>query len=407
MGQEQDKVRRVKSAILSAANNSSLQDIIDSDAAAFRGVRMLYSTESSGAELQVQDSARHLLAGIFSKRKLLAYSDSISEEMKLGVSKVYYKRRILFDTNLLTDLPRYFLGEELSTRDKVAEILSIIETEYSGGFDYVFSVLENLREFVKGNNPYPVRKVAAAIYLDHLVRGEVGLEEDKSKLLDPYFLQAESLWASFRSSQDAWNMVDRRDSIYFVMLETFYFLWSRGGLTMENTLNYLVDRCLNVLGVLPLKELYFAWKAIIGSSTGYYTPVFDEPDLKRPTKGSIRRIGALSWDLYVFRFIEMILTEEKGNGFYVPTFTTLDKGLLATIYSCPAKAMISFGDMRFVETIFEDELLFQQCLVASLSMRQKKILTEVDRGVGGDKKLRYYTSLSIADTEKKIMKLVS
>lgn len=407
MSQEQDKVRRVKRAILSATDSSSLQDIVESDAAAFRGIRMLYSTESSGAELQVKDSAKHILVGIFSKRKLLAYSDSIGEEMKSGVATIYYKRRVLFDTNLLTDLPRYFLEEDLSTRDKVAEILSIIESEYGGGFDYVFPVLENLRESVKENNPYPVRKVAAAIYLDHLVRGEARLEGDKSRILDPYFLKAESLWATFRSSQDAWNMLDRRDSIYFVMLETFYVLWSRGGLTIESALNYLVDRCLDVLGVLPLKELYFAWKAIIGVGTGHYTPVFDEADLKRPTKESVRRIGALSWDLYVFRFVEMLLTEEKGNNFYVPTFTTLDKGLLATISSCPVKAMISFGDMRFVETIFEDELLFQQCLDASLSMRQKQVLMEAGRSVRGNKKLRYYTSLSIADAEKKIVKLVS
>lgn len=368
---------------------------------------MLYSTEGSGAELQVKDSAKHILVGVFSGSKLLAYSDPIGEEMKSGVATIYYKRRVLFDTNLLTDLPRYFLDEDLSTRDRVAEVLSIIQTEYGGGFDYVFPVLENLREFIKENNPYPVRKVAAAIYFDHLIRGEARLEGDKARMLDPYLLKSESVWASFRSSQYAWDMLDRRDTIYFVMLETFYLLWSRGCLTIEDALNHLVDRCLDVLGILPLKELYFAWKAIIGIGIGNYTPVFDEPDLKRPTKGSIRRISALSWDLYVFRFVEALLTEEKGNSFYVPSFTTLDKGLLATIYSCPVKAMVSFEDMRFVETIFEDELLFQQCLDASLSVRQKQVLTEAGRSVLGNKKLRYYTSLSIADAEKKIIKLLS
>lgn len=404
--QNKEKVRRAKHAVLSAEESFSLQDIIGLDPVAFQGVRMLYSTSSSGTELQVKESDRHVLSGIFSKNNIFAYSDAIFNEMQYGTSAICYKRRVLLDTNFLSDLPRYFLGEELNTRDKVEDVLTIIKDEYCGGFDYGFSMLENLREFARDNNPHPVNKVAAAIYFDHLVRGEAKAWGSRIDVFEPYIAKAEAVWMNFRSSSDAWDMVDRRDLIYAVMLKTFHMCWSQNGLTIERALNSLVDYCLAVLGVVPLKELYFAWKAIVGFSVGYYTPVFDEADLKTPKKGSIGRIGALAWDLYMFRFSEMLLSEEKGNSFYIPSITTLDKGLLDTISACPVKAMISFDDFRFIETIFEDELLFQQCLESSLSISQYNMMMDGSRSLQGSRKPKHYMLASIAEIERYIKALI-
>lgn len=161
------------------------------------------------------------------------------------------------------------------------------------------------------------------------------------------------------------------------------------------------------LGVLPLKEIYFAWKVVIGFSIGFFTPVFDEGSLKSPKDDSVKRIGALAWDLFIFRFTETLLTEETGNNFYIPSVTTLDKGLLDTISSCPVKAMISFPELKYVETIFEDELQFQLCLDSSMSAKQKERILDISRGIKGAKKSRQYMSISISELEKSIKKLTS
>ena len=406
MNHERDKVARVKEAILCADKNSSLKEIVDIDPLAFKGIRMLYSTNASGAILQVEGKARDVFTGIFSKDRLLAYSDSIRAEMESGNSTICYIQRALFDTNLISGLPKFFTGEELSTRSHISDILSVITTEYGGGFDYSFTMLENLRQFTSCNNPHPVHKVAAAIYFDHLIRGKIESHSDEDNIFEPYFEQSETKWSNFRVDKHMWRQVDRRDVIYAILLKTYHMCWTINQITIESALHDLIDYCLSELGIVPLKELYFCWKVIAGFSVGYFAPVFDEKPLKSPKKKSVDRISALAWDLFIFRFVETLLTEEKGNKFYIPIITTLDKGLLDTIAECPVRAMISFPEIGYVETIFEDELLFQQCLHTAMSVKQKEKILASDRSIKGEKKLRHYVSLSIYDLEKKINGLV-
>lgn len=187
---------------------------------------MLYSTNASGAQLQTEDTLTHLFSGIFSKKGLLAYSDSIKSEMDAGTSIICYKQRALFDTNLLSDLPRYFKGEVITTRQKIEEILEAIEKNYTGGFDYSFAMLENLRQFVQDNNPHPVNKVSAAIYFDQRMHGAAGSSISVEDIFSQYYEQAESAWKNFRSSEHIWRIIDRRDLVYAVMLKTYHLLWT-------------------------------------------------------------------------------------------------------------------------------------------------------------------------------------
>lgn len=405
MNDSKDKILRVKTAILTADDSYSLKDIVDSEEHAFSGIRMLFSTEAAGTQLQVPESHSHIMRGIFSRSRLLAYSDSIRREMEVGTSVICFKRRALLDTNLLSDMPKYFYGSDFSTKEKVKETLDAIENVYSGGFDYCFPMLENLRQFTYDNNPHPVAKVSAAIYFDHKLRNSLKSQTKESEVFEPYFEQAENVWLNFRASKEMWSMIDRRDLIYAVLLKTYHLCWSKNIITIESALHELVEFCLDKFGVFPLKELYFSWKIVVGFSVGYFTPVFDESSLKSPKKDSISRIGALAWDLFIFRFSETLLTEEKGNAFYVPSVTTLDQGLLDTVSSCPVKAMISFPAIGYVETVFEDELLFQQCLNSSISYKQKLVIEESNRPIKGNKKLRHYTTLAIQDLEKLIKSL--
>lgn len=405
MNTEKDKISRVKKAILTADQNYSLKDVIDVDEPAFSGIRMLHSTDFSGAQLQADDSLKHIISGIFSKDRLLAYSDSIRNEMESGTSVIFFKHRVLLDTNLLSDLPKYLKGIDITTAEKVEDVLTVIERVYGGGFDYSFAMLENLRQFICDNNPHPVNKVSAAIYFDHKLRGWINKSNIEGDIFEPYIGQAESVWMSFRSSEVIWGLLDRRDLIYAVMLKTFHICWTSTNITIERALHNLVGYCLDELGVLPLKEIYFAWKVVIGFSVGFFTPVFDEPPLKSPKSDSVKRIGALAWDLFIFRFTETLLTEETGNNFYIPIITSLDKGLLDTISSCPVKAMISFPELKYVETIFEDELQFQQCLDSSMSAKQKYRILDAGRDLKGAQRSRQYMSISISNLEKSIKKL--
>ncbi|WP_212751480.1 hypothetical protein [Pseudoalteromonas sp. S2721] len=68
MDQNKNKITQVKEAILTAPENSSLKDIVDSDKKAFNGIRMLYSTNAAGAQLQIDESLEHLFTGVFSKK---------------------------------------------------------------------------------------------------------------------------------------------------------------------------------------------------------------------------------------------------------------------------------------------------------------------------------------------------
>jgi len=404
MKSTKEKISRVKNAILTADKNSSLKNIVNSDSLAFSGIRMLYSTEASGAQMQVDDSFRHVVTGIFSQRRLLAYSDSIRREMESGTSMICFKQRALMDTNLLSELPGYFNGEETKNKEKIDDILNAINTVFSGGFDFSFAMLENLRQFTLDNNPHPVNKIAAAKYFDQRLLGHAKVFS--SKTLAQYFEQAEEVWLNYRADKNMWRLVDNRDLIYAVMLKTYYLCWTHKTISLEHALSMLVQYCLDRFGVLPLKELYFSWKVIIGFSVGYFTPVFDESSLKSPKKDSIKRISALAWDLFIFRFSETLLTEEKGNCFYIPSITTLDKGLLDTISSCPVKAMVAFPEHEFIETIFEDQLSFHQCFDNCLTAQQKSVISDQTRNIKGNKTLRHHVSVSIYELEKAINKLV-
>ena len=401
-----EKIHLVKSAILLAGEDSSLQDVIDSEKNAFDGIRMLYSTDAAGAELQVDDSHQDIFSGLFSKSKILAYSREIAAEMQTRESKIVYKRRALFDTNLLSEMPKFLKGEDFKTKEKVERILDVVINEYCGGFDYSFPMFENLLAYTSVNNPYPINKVAAALYFDDKCRGKTIQNVQSDDILEPYIQESESRWKAMRANKHAWDTIDRRDLAYAVMLKTYYLCWTSSRITIEDGLRQLVDFCLDELGVLPLKELYFAWKVIIGFSINYFTPVFDEKPLKSPKKNSVNRIGALAWDLFIFRYTEFLLTEEKGTSFYVPTVTTLDQGLLATINSCKVKAMISFPEKKFVETIFDDELHFQQCLNAAMTKKQQSTLSDPNRSLNGNKKSRHSVSLSIFKLERLIEQLL-
>ena len=162
-----------------------------------------------------------------------------------------------------------------------------------------------------------------------------------------------------------WHQVRRRDMVYTVMLLAFMEAWN--GSQVADALRRMIKFCLDFLGTVPLKELYFGWKLLRGVHQPEFSlGIFSEPSLKRPKSDSLARISAVAWDLFIFRWCETQMTEKpqfdlqlNAFNFYVPAVTTLDEGLLSAIRSCPLMALLVHDEGQVVESLFSDEFEFQ------------------------------------------------
>ncbi|WP_138487452.1 hypothetical protein [Stutzerimonas nosocomialis] len=369
MPHEIGKMRRAKAAIVGRTADQSLASVISSDRGAFSGIRMLWSSETAGVPMQAlgrSENPNVPLGSLFSGNGIQAFSDDIEQQMKQSNAVLEFAYFTLLDTNFLSELPRFFRGERNDHTEKVGDTLQFIDTQPGRGIDWTFASLENLREVVKSNNPWPYQKVAAAKLFDSMKDFQQVRSGRMVVAIEDHIPAAEKMWETFITSPHMWAAVKRRDVMYCVILRAILDCWS--GFSVDVGVSRLVDFCLDRFGFMPLKELYFGWKALSGlTKAGPTLPIFDEPALQSPNGDSINRISALAWDLFMFRWCETLMTEMKGNRFVIPAITTLDAGLLAAIQSCPLKAILIHDEAGLVEAIFEDERDFGECLQRAMS----------------------------------------
>lgn len=357
-------MRRAKTALLVDSGSLSLKELINRDRAAFSGMRVLYASEVAGVPIQEKLSNDGNVQSIFTGKGLLAFSDEIEEAMRGGQAMVHIGVRPLIDTNLFSDLPKLLTGKEFDTRMRVKAILDYLATTFGPGLlDWSFASLENMREAVKPDNVWPVYKSAAArYYLDH------GYSKLTTDDFASYIPTAKDQWNTWLKSDLMWHQVRRRDIVYAVMLFAFLEAWN--GAHTVSALRRTMSFCLDRLGLLPLKELYFAWKLLRGiHQPEFALKLYDEAELRRPMATSLNRIGAVAWDLFLFRWCETQMTQalspEEIPGkfeFFVPAVTTLDNGLLAAIRDCPLRALLIHDEGQVVDSLFADELGFHSDL---------------------------------------------
>lgn len=356
-----------------------------SDKEAFSGMRILYASEYAGANLEL--SSPNTVQNIFCEKQILAYSDDIFNQMKQGKrAQLMFVQRVILDTNLISDLPKFFTGHQLTTRCDIDKTLKFIANELNGSFDFTFPILENIREQLKDNNPWPTLKVAAALYYKYSYNSSCSYYENQQSnaLFNNQLEGSKNIWNEFLNNTETWKFIKRRDLLHVVMLKTYLTCWQSSNYTIESALNKVASFIIEEFDVFPSKELYFSWKCIIGFTVQFYTSVFNEPKLKTPKAKSVNRIKALSWDLFIFRFCETYMSELDGNMFNIPYVTSLDKGLIETIASCPLKALIMNKAEGYVETIFADELQFQHTLNMALTSANKKLLSDPNREIKRD-----------------------
>jgi hypothetical protein len=391
-----DKIRRVKAAILASDASESFLDIVARDRQAFSGLRVLYASDVSGLPVQEQLERTGYVSSVLCGRGVLAFSDDIEAQMRRGAANVIFGVRALFDTNLLSNLPEFLMGEPFNSREQTEASLQFVDEQFDHHIDWTFASLENLREVTKPNNPWPFLKVAAAYHFS-----EHGCVPVNKKELSAYIPKAEEQWRSWLASDICWRQIVRRDVCYAVTLFAVQQCWE--GRAVEVAMSNLVEFCLTSLGIMPLKELYFGWKAIQGvHSPNGHLAVFSEKDIASPTKNSLFRISALAWDLFLFRWCETLMTELKGNLFFVPAVTTLDVNLLATIKACPLRAVLMDDAGKWVESLFDDELDFQKCLGRSISYDMLQKIYEPAREANVDNISRYQLSEVITSLEKEV-----
>lgn len=353
----QERMKLAKTAIVCRKPSDSFADIVAKEKEAFLGLRTLFASDVSGVSLQFEDIPN--IANIFTGKGLLVFSREIDSQMAQGEAKLEFERRVLFDTNLLSDLPKYFSGgafTDPNQPERIKNVLNFVDGELGRSFDFfTFAVLENLLEARKPSNPHPHRKVAAAKAYDKI--GSSATSSD----IESCQIQAEHFWLNRLTDEESWKQMHRRDMVYCILLKAQLLRWSN--CPLNDGVLELVRLSLSCFGKFAHKEIYFGWKMLRGNVAGE-TPldIFNEAALNKPTKKSTKRISALAWDLFLFRHIETLMTKHKGTKFYVPIVSTFDVGLLQAIQLCPLRALIMDDVNQQVEAIFDDELEFQTCL---------------------------------------------
>ena len=401
-----DQMRRVKTALLLRDPEASLADVIATDRSAFSGLRVLFASDVAGVTLEqlFEAPAESIpVAPLFCGKGLLAFSDQIAQQMLSGQAPLFYGSRTLLDTNFLSELPRFYECKEYPGRERIEEILGFIDVRMERTVEWTFACLENLREAVKPNNPWPWRKVAAARFFCEEPAAFVTQGGDPSRL-EKYLSEADEMWRTWLGSPRIWQILDRRDFVYAIVLKSMLECWA--GSSVSKGLGHLVDYCLSEFGLLPLKELYFGWKALSGfENEAQRLPIFNEKALTAPGKHSLGRVSAVAWDLFLFRWCESLMTQMHGNSFYLPTVTTLDAGLLDAIRSCPLRAVIIHDEAEMVETLFDDELAFQEALNASLSQATLRKINDPERQLKMRSVPRHALSTAIRELETALGKL--
>jgi len=371
----QDKLRRIKTAIVMSDSRMSLYDIIKQDESAFSGFRILYASDFSGTPVQQTfrvNNTNIAVKNIFCGSSFLAYSDEINKQMLKGKADLQFPLRMILDTNVLSDLKSFFTDEDCKKKEKIRDTLEFMFINMRKSYDFSFAALENVRELSKPGNPWPYEKIIIIKTIEACNTLDEAIEKYASYngcYPEKLVKEVDNFWELYSTSKEIIQAFTRRDLVYCLLLKTFINCWH--GKSIHQNISDLVDFCLDNFSLIPMKEIYFSWKI----SKGFINPldrlsIFDEPEFKSPKKNSASRVSALAWDLFMFRWCETLMTETKGSTFFIPAITTFDNTFSQAFDLCPLRAIIFNEKYGLVDTVFDDEHEFQIYFNDSLSEHQ-------------------------------------
>lgn len=121
-------------------------------------------------------------------------------------------QKVFFDTNFVSNLPKYFSSDRYKLKDgkkdEIARIEKIIEdvvNKYNCSYDFNFVFFENAREY-ESNSYHPIRKIAAMLVLKEVIENknmefrDIRIFDNMEKV-EKYIDQSKILWESYLSSE--------------------------------------------------------------------------------------------------------------------------------------------------------------------------------------------------------------
>lgn len=275
-------------------------------------------------------------------------------------------QKVFFDTNFISNLPKYFSSDRYKLKDEIIRIEKIIEdviNKYNCSYDFNFIFFENAREY-DNNSYHPIRKIAAMLVLQEVIDNK-NMEFrdirffDYSDKVEGYIEKSKNLWKFYLESEMLKVFENNHICHYLVLLRFYTIYWKNPKQSDDDIFNGLVAFVKKNFKKIPIKSLYFCWKIlkIYKNNTDDFS-MFTEKSLISLKKDSLKRLYALSWDTYSYRFFESFSTEkfeDKPNLVYLPLLTSLDNNMVKTINNCPIKAIYYHPSTLNVEMIFDDE----------------------------------------------------
>ncbi|MDR2279168.1 MAG: hypothetical protein LBE23_15015, partial [Vagococcus sp.] len=251
---------------------------------------------------------------------------------------------------------------------RIEKIIEDVINKYNCSYDFNFIFFENMREY-ENDSFHPIRKIAAMLVLKEVIDNknmefrDIRFFDDVDKI-EKYIGKSKELWESYLESEMMQVFKVNHICHYLVLLRFYTIYWINPNQSDEVIFNRLVSFVKKNFKKIPIKSLYFCWKILKIYKSNLNSndfSMFTEKPLMSLKKKSLKRLHALSWDTYSYRFFETFSTEkfeDKPNLVYLPLLTSLDNNMVKTINNCPVKAIYYHPASLNVEMVFDDEKEF-------------------------------------------------
>ncbi|MGZ3182486.1 MAG: hypothetical protein ACXU8N_08600 [Telluria sp.] len=372
---EAEQFRRVLTAIASAPPGAAFGAIIESERAAFQGMHVTYATRATELHLNEirldkLNAACPLLHSLFDGTGLLFYSDEAYSATLAGRASIILDYSIMLDKNVCEEIRRYVRGKQPSDPVALGQLLRLVRGRRENfNYDFMNYLAEEYEHFTQATNDRPLQTFYALKRLDYL--NELDLAAfptlSTSAEIDSSVQRAvEDMVKAIYGRGAVRQLFLNRKAAYAVLLQAAILRWE--GTAPLDAMTALVELSVRHLGKLTKIELYFGWKLV---NLQQRLPAFFRP-IERPKPGLRSVLRGMAWDLTFFRSAEILASMPRAVGtlqaeFFVPLIASADTKFRQMVAACPLKAIVIDRRAQRINSVFRDELDFQEILDQALA----------------------------------------
>lgn len=382
------KMHDAISRIVLASPTSSFADIIESDRESFRGLEVVYSTNSTtsevlGGSFKSIEEKCPILKNYFYGSAVLFYTDVIYERtLSEGTINIPLEYSFVLDSNAAERFRIFENGGNLGADEESFD--SLLRFLYGGDegglrMNFGFFMLENLENARNLSNMRPFNTIRAIKRCRSLV-----YSDGRVDIRNPKFTEGreevgrEAARTIYEYQSDA-----KIAELAFSRLVVYASLLKLAEMSMgdkrrrRDKLRDFIEFITDSLGKFAKLEAYIAWKFLKhGEDLRFFSPIMN------PRPNMISKLKGMSWDIYSMRFLETMGSESRMADFYLPFFATYDNRFRELFDFCPVQAVVIDREIGQMTTVFLDEMDFQSDVRASLDSRSRDRLFGVDRRMG-------------------------